>query len=131
MLEGKTVLIVDDEEDLREIMARDFKLAGCRVLEASDGQEAFGILSSHERIDAVVSDVRMPRGSGVMLLEKVRGLTKQVPVVLLVTGFSDITPSEAEQKGAIALMGKPVDRKRMLALISNALKSPPQPLPRE
>ena len=56
----KTVLVVDDEAFLR-LCARDvLEQAGFEVLEASDGQEALGVLSAHDGIDAVVTDVRMP-----------------------------------------------------------------------
>jgi len=55
------ILIVDDEPDLREILALDFEMAGYQVACAEDGKQALSMLEK-EKFDAVISDVRMPLG---------------------------------------------------------------------
>jgi DNA-binding NtrC family response regulator len=121
-LKGKTILVVDDEEMLREAIVFDLRRRGCETLEAGDGKEAFEIVSKH-KVDAVISDVRMPKGGGVELLERIRAAYPYWPVVLLVTGFADITEPEAIRKGAIGLLDKPIDRKKMLQALSDALSA--------
>lgn len=70
-----------------------------------------------QRIDIVISDVRMPNGDGISLLTKIRELNPAMPIVLLATGFADLTEPEALGMGANALIEKPIDRKRMLAIL--------------
>lgn len=119
-LSGKTILVVDDEDDLRRVIAFDFKRQGCKVLEANCGNVAIEILKK-SHVDAVISDVRMPNGTGVDLLEHVRAVNSKVPVVLLITGYADITKEEAERRGAQELLDKPIDRKKMIAVVEQCL----------
>lgn len=118
-LAGKTILIVDDEDELREALVYDFKRRKCLVLEARDGLEAYEIFLKH-KIDIIISDVRMPQGNGVDLLKKIRALHPEIPVVLLATGFADITSDEGVKLGALAVLDKPIDRKKMFKLLANA-----------
>ena len=69
----KIVLIADDEDDIREIMSFHVRQAGFAVREASDGQEAFQILSSRT-IDVVLCDLRMPKCDGSTLLKRTRSM---------------------------------------------------------
>lgn len=105
MLTGKTILIVDDEDGIREIVILELEMHGCRVLQASGGQEALGILQ-RERIDAVLTDVRMPGGNGLDLLDHARAL-KPAPEVFLMTGYSDISAEDAKARGAAGTFQKP------------------------
>lgn len=114
LLKGKTILIVDDEPDLRQCLVFEFKRAGCTVLQAESGRQAFELFSNHNTIDAILSDVRMPDGDGIELLEKLRALHPAIPVVLLITGFADINEAQAKSKGANGLLEKPIDRKLMV-----------------
>lgn len=101
------ILVVDDEPDLRELLADEFEYAGHRPIMASNGRDAFD-LCSNEEFDAVISDVRMPGGDGIELLER---LSKKdmAPLVFLVTGYADITKDKALAKGATNLLTKPYD----------------------
>ena len=76
------ILIVDDEKGLREVLSIMLKRAGYVVTEASDGEEAIGHLGK-EIFDLVITDLRMPGPSGLDLLEAVRGLAPDVPVIRL------------------------------------------------
>ena len=115
---GKRILIVDDEEELRKALVFEFKRKGCFVLEAASGNEAYA-LAEKENFDVVITDVRMPNGTGVELLEKMKKICPGLPVILLMTGHADISEPEAIKKGAIGLVGKPIDRKKMFQLISD------------
>ena len=115
-LKQLNVLVVDDEVEMRRALIFDFKRRGCVVFEAANGSAAFEIVRTN-KIDIVISDVRMPNGDGISLLKKIRELDPGIPIVLLATGFADLTESEARGMGANALLEKPIDRKRMLAIL--------------
>ncbi len=102
------ILIVDDEPDLREILRDEFSSLGFSVCEAESGREAFEMVCA-QAIDIVVTDIRMVKGSGVELLEKIRKEKPSRPGVILVTGFADISRAEIYEKGADAIIGKPFD----------------------
>lgn len=118
-LQQRTILIVEDEPELREAMAYEFSRRGCTTFEAGNGEEALAIIMNNT-IDIVVSDIRMPKSDGVDLLKKVRAAFPRLPVVLLATGFSDLSEPEAINMGALALLEKPIDRKKMISLLENA-----------
>lgn len=121
---GKTVLVVDDEPDLREILADEFTFAGARVLTAENGKSAYEIVK-RDRVDAVVSDIRMPGGSGVELLENIRKNHPAKPVVVLMTGYADLSSEDAFHKGAEGVFAKPCDLEDVLKCVKKALTSAP------
>jgi len=116
-----TILIVDDEPDLREAIAFDFRRKKFHVLTAASGREAFGIVEK-EKIDIVLSDVRMPDGDGVELLDKIKARDAALPVVMFITGFADITLEEAYDKGVDAIFSKPFDRKALMDAVLRAIQ---------
>ncbi len=117
---GKTILIVDDEPDLREIFADEFKSEGATVLEAENGTTALEI-AKREKLDAVITDIRMPGGGGIELLDNLKKLSPNVPVVMLITGFADFTHEDAYHKGADAIFSKPCNLQEMMRSVERAL----------
>lgn len=99
------ILIVDDEEDLRDLLTDEIEYNGHQAVSASCGSEAMSIFDA-ETPDAIISDVRMPNGDGIELLEHVRSKNPNVPFIL-VTGFADISKNDAIAKGATELVPKP------------------------
>jgi CheY-like chemotaxis protein len=69
-LKDATVLVVDDEDELREIFVDEFRAIGAKVFEARQGVEALEILR-REKIDVLLSDVRMPGGDGISLIRNI------------------------------------------------------------
>ncbi|MEK6627039.1 MAG: response regulator [Bdellovibrionota bacterium] len=118
-ISGKTVLIVDDEVDLRKAIVYDFKKLSCVTYEACDGAEALEIVKK-VKVDIVISDIRMPNLNGIDLLKKIRELHLSKPVVFLITGQTDITENEALNMGAYALLEKPINRKNFFQLLEEA-----------
>lgn len=118
----KTLLVVDDDDILRDAIAFDFKRRGYHVLCAENGNIALDIVRS-KQVDVVITDVRMPHCSGVELLDKIKELNCHIPVVIFVTGFADLTLEEAYAKGACAVMSKPFDRKALLETVQKSLQS--------
>jgi CheY-like chemotaxis protein len=106
------VLLVDDERDFREAMAFYFQRLGCQVFMAANGKEAFELVQN-QPVDVVISDIRMPGGDGVEFLDRVKALCPGTPIILLVTGFADVSTEEILNKGAEALLSKPFDQKAL------------------
>lgn len=115
-----TLLIVDDEEALRNTIVFDFKRKGFNVIAAANGTEALAVLRK-TRVDLVLSDIRMPAGDGVSMLEQIRADHPAIPVVIFITGFADVTTEECLKKGAAAVLSKPFDRKKLLDSVTEAL----------
>lgn len=113
VLAGFKILIVDDEEDLREILCEDFSLLGATVFTAPNGRDAYEI-AVREMPDVVLSDVRMPGGDGVELLKKIRETNRAAPPhIFLLTGFADIDPAQAAALGGQGLVSKPFNLKAL------------------
>lgn len=117
------ILVVDDEPDFRTALAFTFKKMGYQVVTASNGREAYNMISENP-VDVVISDIQMPDGNGVELLDRTRAERPETPIILLVTGFADLSTEEAHNKGAEALFSKPLDRKSLQETITRLLTPP-------
>jgi CheY-like chemotaxis protein len=117
----KTILVVDDEVDLCEILQFDLEDSGYSVFTAYRAAEALEILQK-QSIDLIVSDIRMPGGDGVYLLNEVRGKHFEKPPVIFVSGFADVTVAEAFHKGVVAFIAKPLSFETLLDAVQFHLK---------
>jgi two-component system response regulator RegA len=107
-------LLVDDDERLRERMARAFVDRGLRVLTAAGPAEA-KVVAEQQRPDRAVVDLRMPGGSGLALVEELLALLPELEVVVL-TGYGSIaTAVDAMRLGAVNYLPKPADADMVLA----------------
>lgn len=111
-----TIMIVDDEIDLAEIIAEDLEDHGYKVAIATSGDEAMTIVKN-EKIDFILSDIKMPNGTGKELLVNIRNYNSELPVVVLMSGYSELTESELTDLGASALMAKPVSSQQIVEFI--------------
>ena len=119
-LKEASILVVDDEPVLLEILSAWFQRLAGRVFSAAQGAEALQILDS-SKIDLIVTDVRMPVMDGIALLKKVKANGLQTPHVVLITGFSDIDEREAYDLGAEALLEKPIERDDLIHAVKKSL----------
>ena len=122
-LKKYSLLVVDDDDDLRELMFSMFELQGFTVFAASSGDSAFRIVES-KQIDLVISDMRMPFGDGMELLKNIRARNRETPALIFVTGFSDISVEMCISKGAYAVFTKPFNQKELIKSAKNALQIP-------
>jgi CheY-like chemotaxis protein len=117
MPRGFVVLVVDDDAETVTLLAQLIADAfGCRVLEATSGEEALRIVDSG--VDLVFADVVMPKKDGLTLAHLLRRRTPDLPVVL-VTGRPDVVDWVIEN-GGIALL-KPYSIERLAAVLSEQL----------
>jgi two-component system response regulator HydG len=120
-----SMLVVDDEVELREMIAEMFEDEGFTVTKAENGRVAFGLLTSSS-FDVLFSDVRMPGGDGIELLEKIqqsRGSLK-APRIFLCSGYNDLTPERAVELGVIRMFGKPFNVSEVVAAVVSATTTP-------
>jgi CheY-like chemotaxis protein len=122
-LKDASILVVDDEPVLLDIMSEWFKSFVARVHSAADGGQALEILSS-EKINLVITDVRMPVMDGITLLRKIKAGGAYTPSLIFVTGFADIHARDAYDLGAQALLEKPIERDDLIEVAQHCLCEP-------
>jgi DNA-binding NtrC family response regulator len=115
-----TVLIVDDEKNIRATLARGLRLEGYRAEEAADGVDALAALESGG-IDVVLADMQMPRLDGLGLLEAMRDRGIAVPTIVLTAHGSIERAVRAVKLGAFDFIEKPPSMERILLAVDNAL----------
>jgi two-component system response regulator AtoC len=117
---SNTILIVDDDERLRQTLSLLLRTLGHEILDAPDVTSAETVLRERE-IDLVISDLRMPGGSGMDLLETMQRLDLDAPLILL-TAFGTVEGAvQAMQRGAFDYLQKPFDAEEMKLRVSRAL----------
>ncbi|HEV3032362.1 MAG TPA: response regulator [Polyangia bacterium] len=115
------ILVVDDDEPSREIMAETLAEAGYTVEEAADGYEALWI-AARRSPDLIVSDLSMPGIDGIELARRLHVFAQAVPVVLT-TGIEETRDvvTAAREYGAVACLKKPMTVDELLWTIDRAL----------
>src|SRR5579863_5266421 len=117
------ILVVDDEEPIREIVSTMLTSAGYACKQASSGIEALAVLSFGEEFELMLSDLMMADLDGLGLLERAKEKYPDMPVVM-VTAVHDISVAlEAIRKGAYDYVLKPFEREILLATVSRALEN--------
>ncbi|MDR1350823.1 MAG: sigma-54 dependent transcriptional regulator [Zoogloeaceae bacterium] len=118
------ILVVEDDQGLREAICDTLELAGCTVFNAPGGAEALAILAA-QKIALVISDVRMSPVDGIALLKEIRQWQPQLPV-LLMTAYAEVDKAvEAMRSGACDFLLKPFEPAALLAQIDKyALPEP-------
>jgi len=117
----KNILIIDDEEKLRGLLARIVKSEGFDVLEAGDLKSGFKKLE-HNEVDVVLCDVKLPDGNGVDFLEKIKTSFPLTEVILL-TAFGKISDGvKAMKNGAFDYIVKGDDNDKIIPLLYKAIE---------
>jgi CheY-like chemotaxis protein len=119
-LKDKKVLVVDDEIELCEIISDELRVFGAFPVSAQSVEQALKVVTG-QKVDLVISDIRMPGASGIELLNVIRRSRVDLPVVLI-TGFADITVAEALACGAEAVVSKPFDLDALFRLCERLVK---------
>jgi PAS domain S-box-containing protein len=118
----ETVLLVDDEPDIVKLGERLLNRLGYRISTARSGEEALQMIGENpDGFDLVITDQTMPRLTGLKLIEEIRNIRQDLPIILT-TGFSDmITPEKLEELNVSALVMKPLTGKKLGAAIRRVL----------
>jgi two-component system, OmpR family, response regulator len=117
---GLRVLLVEDDDDNRELMAEVLTASGYHVLSAASGQDGLKTLSEHS-VDVVVTDVGMPGMGGLEMAKAAKKIAPTVPVVI-VTGWAERDDiARARGKDVDAVLIKPVDPDALTAAVSEVV----------
>ena len=117
------ILVVDDEDAIREIVSSMLNAAGYRCTQACSGVEALAVLESQGEFELVLSDLMMAELDGIGLLERAKEKYPDVPVVM-VTAVHDISVALAAiRNGAYDYLLKPFEREQLIATVRRALEN--------
>ncbi len=117
-----SILIVDDEKNIREGLGRSLEMDGYEVLLAEDGKQGWNLVNE-EHVDLVIADLKMPEMSGEELLKRISSAYPTIPVIIL-TGHGTIESAvEAMRNGAFDFVTKPVNLDRLSLLAKRALSN--------
>ncbi len=116
------ILVIDDEQNIREGLATALEMDGYNVATASDGKAGLDYAAAHE-VDLIITDLRMPVLSGEEVLSKVVADYPGVPVIVLTGHGSVETAVDAMRAGAYDFLTKPLNLDRLSLLVKRALRS--------
>src|SRR3954468_3697507 len=121
-IENMRILIVDDEEVLRDVLETVLRREGFEVLLAASGEEALNVLDGDENVDLVILDIMLPGISGIDTLRSIRVSTPSLPVIVI-TAFSSIDGAiEAMKHGAYHYIPKPFKNEEVVITVNKALE---------
>lgn len=120
---GKMIMTVDDSASVRQMVAFTLKQNGYDVVEAVDGKDALGKLSSGTKVDMVITDLNMPNLDGIGLIKGVRGLPacRFTPIIMLTTESQDAKKAEGKSAGATGWIVKPFKPEQLVAVVKKVL----------
>jgi CheY-like chemotaxis protein len=113
------ILVVDDNRDFAENLAEILRDRGDEVVIAENGREAADAVRGR-RFDAILTDMRMPLMGGAELVHEIRRIDPGAPALVVTAHAGDDALEAARREGLLAVLGKPVDVPRLLALLSAA-----------
>lgn len=119
-LEGRLVLLVEDDDKVRDVVRKQLSALGCAVLEAESGHEAADMVENIPAIALVLSDIVMPGGmDGRALARFVRRFRPELPVVLM-SGYAD-RALPGREDADVEVLGKPFTQERLLEALRAAI----------
>ncbi|MDO7653466.1 MAG: phosphate regulon transcriptional regulator PhoB [Porticoccus sp.] len=131
-MSNKTILVVDDEPAIRDMISTALDVAGYDCLQAENAQQAHGMIID-EQPDLVLLDWMMPGTSGIELLRRLQRdeLTKNVPVILLTAKVAEDNMVQGLESGADDYITKPFSPRALIARINAVLRRSEAELPQE
>src|ERR1700709_759198 len=122
-MNGKTILVADDESHILHVVSMKLSNAGYRVLTAQDGQEALEI-AQQEHPDLLITDYHMPALSGLELCQRLRqdAATANIPAILLTARGYNLEKGDTERSGILMMLSKPFSPRQLLATVNDVLQ---------
>jgi len=123
---GKSILLVEDEPEVRSYLEMSLRCEGYSVETAGDGEDALICLrNASPPISAVLLDIVMPRQDGLETLREIRTINPDLPVIMVSGASSPLNVVEAMRSGATDFLGKPVNYEELRKVVKLALESKP------
>src|SRR5437763_7741340 len=128
MAEAKTILVVDDDQELSDGLRIVLERQGHRVLQARDGQQGKQLIYQHKP-DLVILDMMMPRMGGYPVLEHFKDKTDAPPIIMITANEGSRHKAYAEYLGVIDYIRKPFAMERLMEAVEQGLqeKKPAEP----
>ncbi len=119
---SKTIMVVDDSTNVRQMVAFTIKNCGYEVIEAKDGQDALTKING-KTIDMIVTDLNMPNLDGIGLIKGVRAEPSHrfIPIIMLTTESQESKKVEGKQAGATGWIVKPFKPEQLVGVIRKVL----------
>ncbi len=119
----QTILVVDDEQDLLDLIEYNLKKEGYNVLKAENGQDGIAVAKEHKP-NLVLLDIMMPKMDGIEACEKMRSddELKHIPIIFLTARSDEKTEVEGLDKGADDFITKPISTTKLLSRINAVLR---------
>lgn len=119
------ILVIDDEEEIRDIVKYHLGKAGHTVIEAENGEKAIEKINQADNrleVDAVICDMRMPKINGVEAISYFKKDYPNLPIIVI-TGFPDINMATGlmENKGVVSYLVKPVEKQTLIDVVNKAI----------
>ena len=125
----ETILVVEDDRALREMVRRILSGSGYEVVVAADPNEAIARSERLDRLDLLLTDVVMPVMTGRALADTIQRARGAVPVIFMSGYTSDVITHRGELEEGVKLVQKPFSSRELLAAVRQALDAPPVELP--
>ena len=121
MLRNCSVLVVDDEEVMRDVLGALLEREGCRVRLAATGAEAIDAAEA-ETLDVAIVDVMMPDINGIEVLDRLKAINPELPVIMITAFGTAANTREAFKRGAFDFIEKPFKNDEVLVVLRNAVE---------
>lgn len=120
----KNVLIIDDSESIREVIASGLESAGYNVIKGINGEDGLKCLNENKSVDLVITDLNMPIMDGITFLKEVRKNAKYMylPIIVLTTESQESKKMEAKNAGATGWIIKPFSSEKLISVIKKIIR---------
>ena len=111
---GPTILVVDDDDRLREYMRTNLELEGYAVMEAGSAEDGMRVLEGERQPQLILLDVMMPHTDGWEMLQRIQERHGAIPVIMFSGQVDARSAEQAQQRGASGFVGKPFDPQQLI-----------------
>src|SRR5579875_3252403 len=126
MRETRTILIGEDDSEVRGYLEMATRSMGYKAVLAEDGEEVLTYVQQNEAVDAVLLDIIMPRKDGIETLREIRIWNSSLPVIMVSDASSTVNVVRAMKIGATDFLSKPVSHSALRMAIQNATQVSPR-----
>ena len=121
-MDKKTILIVDDNADTRLVLSARLNAHHYHTVFAADAIQAMSV-ALKEQPDAILLDLGLPGGNGLMVLERLKANTSlgSIPVIIVTAEDPQVAEARTIEAGAVAFLQKPVDQDKLMAAVQQAV----------
>lgn len=114
------IMVIDDEEIIRNMIGAILKPSGYEIILAADGQDGIEKIKAGESVDLIITDFKMPRKNGLEVIKFAKGLN--IPVIMISGEDGDIE-DQARKLGVTTFLQKPVSLRLLVDIVSMVLRS--------